>query len=48
MKESLIDGVYSSKNQWGKDKLKRILDDIDKLREKYPCVRELGRRFMIE
>ena len=47
MKESLIDGFYSSKDQWGEGKLKRILDDIDKLRMKHPCLRELGRSYMI-
>ena len=39
--------VYDSEDQWGEDKLKRTLDDIDELRKKYPCLRELGRGYMI-
>ena len=33
-KERLTDVVYSSEDQWGKDKLKRTLDDIKKLCKK--------------
>ena len=33
-KERLTDVVYSSEDQWGEDKLKRMLDDIKKLCKK--------------
>ena len=46
-KERLADVVYDSEDQWGEDKLKRTLDDIDKLCKKYPWLRELGRGYMI-
>ena len=46
-KERLADVVYDSEDQWGEDKLKRTLDDIDELCKKYPWLRELGRGYMI-
>ena len=33
-KEGLADVVYGSEDQWGEDKLKRTLDDIDELCKK--------------
>ena len=46
-KERLANVVYSSEDQWGEDKLKRMLDDIDELCKKYPWLPELGKRYMI-
>ena len=46
-KERLADVVYGNEDQWDEAKLKRTLDDIDKLCKKYPWLRELGRRYMI-
>ena len=46
-KERLADVVYGSEDQWGEDKLKRTLDNIDELCKKYTCLRELGRGYMI-
>ena len=46
-KERLADVVYDSEDQWGEDKLKRTLDDIDELCKKYPWLHELGRGYMI-
>ena len=46
-KERLADVVYGSEDQWGEDKLKRTLNDIDELCKKYPWLRELGRGYMI-
>ena len=34
-KERLADVVCGSEDQWGEDKLKRTLDDIDELCKKY-------------
>ena len=45
--ERLADVVYGSEDQWGEDKLKRTLDDIDELCKKHPWLRELGREYMI-
>ena len=45
-KERLADVVYTSEDQWGEDKLKRTLDDIDELCKKYPWLCELGRGYM--
>ena len=45
-KERIADVVYGSEDQWGEDKLKRTLDDIDELRKKYPWLCELGRGYM--
>ena len=45
--ERLADVVYGSEDQWGEDKLKRTLDDIDELCKKHPWLRELGRGYMI-
>ena len=44
-KERLADVVYGSEDQWGKDKLKRILDDIDDLCNEYPWLGELSRAY---
>ena len=46
-KERLADVVQGSENQWGEDKLKRTLNDINELCKKYPWLRELGRGYMI-
>ena len=32
--------VYGSEDQWGEDKLKKTLDDIDELYKEYPWLRE--------
>ena len=40
--------VYSGKDQWGEDKLERLLDDIDKSCEKHPWFRDLDRGYMME
>ena len=45
-KEKLADVVYASEDQWSEDKLKRTLNDIDKLCKKYPWLCELGRGYM--
>ena len=45
--ERLADAVHGGKNQWGEDKLKRTLCDMDKLCKKYPWLRELGKGYMI-
>ena len=47
VKERLTDVVYSSEDQWGEDKLKWTLDDIDESCKKYPWLRELGRGYMM-
>ena len=41
-KERVADVVYGSKDQWGEDKLKRTLDDVDELCKKYSWFRELA------
>ena len=46
-KERLADVVYGSEDQWGKDKLKRAVDNINELCKKYPWLREIGRRYMM-
>ena len=46
--ERLADVVYGSEDQWGEDKLKGTLDDIDELCEKYPWLRELGRGYILQ
>ena len=46
-KKRLSDVVYSSEDQWGEDKLKWTLDDIDESCKKYPWLRELGRGYMM-
>ena len=46
-KERLADVVQGSENQWGEDKLKRTLNEINELCKKYPWLRELGRGYMI-
>ena len=46
-KERLTGVVYSSEDQWGEDKLKWTLDDIDESCKKYPWLRELGRGYMM-
>ena len=45
--ERLANVVSSSEDQWGEDKIKRTLDDIDEIYKKYPWHRELGRGYMI-
>ena len=40
-KERLANVVYGSEDQWGEDKLKRTLDDIDELCKKYAWLREV-------
>ena len=47
VKERLTDVVYSSEDQWGEDKLKWTLDDIDESCKKYPWLRVLGRGYMM-
>ena len=32
--------VYGTEDQWGEDKLKKTLDDIDELYKEYPWLRE--------
>ena len=44
VKESLADVVCGSEDQWGEDKLKRMLNDINELCKKYP---QLGRGYML-
>ena len=46
--ERLYDVVYGSEDQWSEDKLKRPLDDIDKLCKKQPLLPELGREYMVQ
>ena len=46
VKERLADVLYSSEDQWCEGKLERTLDDIDKLYEKYPWLRELAKGYM--
>ena len=46
-KERLVNVVYGSEDQWGEDKLKWTLDDIDEFCKKYPWLRELGRGYMM-
>ena len=48
VKERLADVLYSSEDQWCEDKLERTLDDIDKLYEKYPWLRELAKGYIIK
>ena len=48
VKEKLADVVYGSEDQWGEDKLKMTLDDIEELYKNYPWLRELGRGYMIK
>ena len=43
VKENLADVVYGNEDEWGEDKLKQTLDDIDELCKKYPWLCELGR-----
>ena len=45
--ERLADVVYASEDNYGKDKLERTREDIKKLCEHYPWLRELGRGFMV-
>ena len=45
--ERLADVVYDSENNYGEDKLERTREDIEKLCENYPWLRELGRGFMV-
>ena len=45
--ERLADVVYSSKDQYGEDKLERTGEDIEELCEHYPWLRELGRGYMV-
>ena len=46
-KERLADVVYGSEDQWGEDKLKRAVDNINELCKKYPWLHELGRGYMM-
>ena len=46
-KERLADVVHGGEDQWGEYKLKRTLDDIDKLCKKYPWLCGLGKGYMI-
>ena len=46
--ERLADVVYGSEDQWGEDKLKETRDGIYKLCKKYPCLRELGRGYIVQ
>ena len=32
--------VYGTEDQWGEDKLKKTVDDIDELYKEYPWLRE--------
>ena len=45
--ERLADVVYASEDNYGEDKLERTREDIEKLCEHYPSLRELGRGFMV-
>ena len=45
--ERLVDAVYTSKDNYGEDKLERIREDIEQLCERYPWLRELGKGFMV-
>ena len=45
--ERLVDAVYTSKDNYGEDKLERIREDIEQLCEHYPWLRELGKGFMV-
>ena len=47
-KERLADVVCGSEDQWGEDKLKKTLDNIDELCKKYPWLPELGRGYMVQ
>ena len=46
--ERLADVVCGSEDQWGEDKLKRTLDNIDEYCKKYPWLPELGRGNMVQ
>ena len=46
-KERLSDVVDTSEDQYGEDKLRRTLDNIDDLNNKYPWLSELGKGYMI-
>ena len=45
--ERLVDAVYTSKDNYGEDKLERIREEIEQLCEHYPWLRELGKGFMV-
>ena len=45
--ERLADVVYASEDNYGEDKLERTREDIEKLCDHYPWLRELGRGFMV-
>ena len=45
--ERLADVVYASEDNYGEDKLERTREDIEKLCEHYPWLRELGSGFMV-
>ena len=45
--ERLADVAYTSEDNYGEDKLERTREDIEKLCELYPWLRELGRGFMV-
>ena len=46
--ERLTDVVYGSEDQWGEDKLKRTLGDMDEFCKKYPWLCELYRGYMVQ
>ena len=39
--------VYGGEDQWGEDKLKRTLGDMDELCKKYPWLCELYRGYVV-
>ena len=47
-KETLVDAICSNRDPWGEDKLESTFENISELYEKYQCLCELGRGYMIE
>ena len=46
--ERLNDVVYGGEDQWGEDKLKRTLGDMDEFCKIYPWLCELYRGYMVQ
>ena len=46
-KERIADVVHGGEDQLGEDKLKRMLDDINKLCKKHLWLREISKGYMI-
>ena len=46
-RERLANIVYASEDNYGEEKLERTREDIEKLCEHYPWLRELDRGFMV-